>query len=311
VSVFEKGAIRDMKGYGGDIQVRFGSNGTEQSQRYGSIVLTGGDGPDHIHPASLPLDTSLKGVFRSPAAAADADTDSLRVIGLALSSRVAAYLGEGEVRSLGYVPDMDPFWCRGCGNCVEVCEFGAFEMVDDNGFKRSSMKTELCKGCGTCTAYCPTGALSATHASTKSLNSMFDQKGNATFPGRERIVVFACHWSNYAGVDFYNIGRFEIPPEVRVIRVTCAGRLEESMIIKAFSSGADGVIVMGCGEDICHYQFGNRRGMDRMEKARGLLKLLGVAEHRFRVTSIPAWENGKFEDLVKGFAEEIREGKNG
>ena len=44
---------------------------------------------------------------------------------------------------------------------------------------------------------------------------------------------------------------------------------------------------------------------------KGILKLLGVGEHRFRVTSVPAWENGKFEHIVKGFAEEIREGKNG
>jgi|GEM_PF-208577 len=310
-TVFDRGSVGDIRGMSGNIVVRFDSAGPEQSLKYGSVVLTGTDGPGFIHPVTMPLDTSLKGVFRSPDAVKNVNDGSPGVIGLALSSRVAAYLADGEVRSLAYVPEMEPFWCRGCGNCAEICEFGAFEMVDDNGFTRSQMKKEYCKGCGTCTAYCPTGALSATHVSTKSLNSMFGRGGDGQFPGRERIIVFACHWSNYTGVDFYNIGRFEIPPEVRVIRVTCAGRLEESMIIKAFTSGADGVMVMGCGEDICHYQFGNRRGMDRMEKAKGILKLLGVGEHRFRVTSVPAWENGKFEHIVKGFAEEIREGKNG
>jgi heterodisulfide reductase subunit A-like polyferredoxin/coenzyme F420-reducing hydrogenase delta subunit len=310
-TIYERGRVEEFKGYGGDIYVRFFSGDKEISDKFGSLVLTSGEGPGQIHPVTMPVDTSLKGVFRTPHELVNGDTASLSVMGLALSSRVSAYLADGHVRSLGYVPVMEPFWCRGCGNCAEVCEFGAFELVNDNGFTRSHMKQELCKGCGTCVAYCPTGAIGASHTSTRSLNSMFGFRGDGGFPGSGRIIVFACHWSNFAGVDFYNIGRFQIPPEVRVVRVTCAGRLEESMIIKAFSSGASGVMVMGCGEDICHYRFGNRRGMERMEKAKGLLGLLGVGAHRFSVTSIPPWENGKFENLLRDFADEIREGKDG
>ena len=308
VTVYDMGVVRELRGYGGDVHVNFGSDGTEESLKFGSLVLTGQNGPAHLHPVTMPLDTSIKGVFRMSAEQSGDEGESLRTAGLALASRVSAYLAGGQLRSLGYVPVMEPFWCRGCGNCARVCEFGAFEMITEDGFTRSFMKKELCKGCGTCVAYCPTGAIRASHTSNKSLNAMFGQAGDDTFAGRDRIVVFACHWSNFAGVDFYNIGRFQIPPDVRVIRLTCAGRLEESMIIKAFSSGADGVIVMGCGEDICHYQFGNKRGMERMDRVGQLLKLLGVRENRFRVTSIPAWDTGRFETLVNDFAREIREG---
>jgi heterodisulfide reductase subunit A len=230
---------------------------------------------------------------------------------MALSSRVAAYLSDAELRAPAFAPGFDPFWCRGCGTCTEVCEFGAFELGDDSGFMRSRMIRELCRGCGTCAAYCPTGALTASHATNASLDAMFEYLGNGGLPAKDRILVFACHWSNYAGPDFYGRGGFHMPQEVRVIRVTCAGRLEESMIIKAFSSGARGVVVMGCGEDICHYGFGNRRGMDRMERAKELLSLLGIEENRFLVTSVPAWENRKFARMIEEFTETVRAGANG
>ncbi|MFQ6103903.1 MAG: FAD-dependent oxidoreductase [Candidatus Glassbacteria bacterium] len=311
VTVFDSGRVEEVEGNGGDLLVRFFSAGEEKSMKVGSVVLTGKEGPGRLHPVAMPLDTSLKGVFRKPVGEIGDDDKTLTMIGMGLSARVAAYLSDGVVRSFGYRPVMEPFWCRGCGNCAEICEFGAFEMVNDDGFRRSQMWEQLCQGCGTCVAYCPTGAIQAVHTSTKSLNSMFGTRGDGKFPGRERIIVFACHWSNYAGVDFYNIGKFQIPPEVRVIRVTCAGRLEESMVIKAFSCGAAGVVVMGCGEDICHYRFGNSRGMDRMEKAKELLRLLGVGEERLMITNIPAWETGKFESLMKGFVKEVTEHSNG
>jgi NADPH-dependent glutamate synthase beta subunit-like oxidoreductase/coenzyme F420-reducing hydrogenase delta subunit/Na+-translocating ferredoxin:NAD+ oxidoreductase RNF subunit RnfB len=311
VEMLAPGKILEVRSYGGDVLVRSVMGGGEKSLRYGSVVLTGLAAPRSSHPVSLPFDTSQGGVFRSPEGPRPARRERLEMAGMALSSRVAAYLAESELRAPAFAPGYDPFWCRGCGTCTEVCEFGAFELVDDKGFTRSRMIRELCRGCGTCAAYCPTGALSASHATTKSLNSMFTYLGNGRLPARDRIVVFACHWSNYTGTDFYQLGRFKVPPEVRVVRVTCAGRLEESMIIKAFSSGALGVVVMGCGEDICHYRFGNKRGMERMERARELLSLLGIDGNRFMVTSVPAWESGKFQRMIEEFTETVRSGRHG
>lgn len=329
VSVIAAGRPEAVRAYGGHVLVRCVTRGEEKPMRYGAVVLTGEAGPRSSHPVAQPFETSQRGVFRSPPERAregpgwnhsGAGRERLEMIGMALSSKVSAYLSQRELRAAGFAPGFDPFWCRGCGICTEVCEFGAFELVDarpgmipsgDGGFMRSSMIRELCRGCSTCSSYCPTGALAASHASTASLNSMFTYLGNGAFPAGDRIIVFACHWSNYAGADLYSMERFRLPPEVRVVRVTCAGRLEESMIIKAFTSGARGVAVMGCGEEVCHYHFGNKRGRERMERARELLLLLGIERERFLVTDIPAWETDRFQNIMQEFARTVRSGRDG
>ena len=60
-----------------------------------------------------------------------------------------------------------------------------------------------------------------------------------------RIVAFACNWCTYAAADLAGTSRIKYPPNVRVIRVMCSGRVNEFLISKAFAAGADGVLVAG------------------------------------------------------------------
>ncbi|MHB1043564.1 MAG: 4Fe-4S dicluster domain-containing protein [Eubacteriales bacterium] len=43
---------------------------------------------------------------------------------------------------------MDGPLCRGCGLCVEVCEYGARELDPRRGLAR--VREVLCQGCGAC-----------------------------------------------------------------------------------------------------------------------------------------------------------------
>ncbi|MBV1767783.1 MAG: hydrogenase iron-sulfur subunit, partial [Methanobacterium sp.] len=61
-----------------------------------------------------------------------------------------------------------------------------------------------------------------------------------------KIVMFCCNWCSYAGADTAGTARMQYPPNVRVIRVMCSGRIEPQFVFKAFREGADGVIVAGC-----------------------------------------------------------------
>ncbi|MCD4715161.1 MAG: hydrogenase iron-sulfur subunit, partial [Desulfobacterales bacterium] len=38
---------------------------------------------------------------------------------------------------------------------------------------------------------------------------------------------------------------FQYPPNMRIIRVMCSGRINPNFILKAFQMGADGVLVSG------------------------------------------------------------------
>jgi F420-non-reducing hydrogenase iron-sulfur subunit len=60
-----------------------------------------------------------------------------------------------------------------------------------------------------------------------------------------KIVAFVCHWCAYAGADLAGVSRLQYPPNVRLIRVMCTGRLHAGFLLNAFYQGADGVLVSG------------------------------------------------------------------
>ena len=60
-----------------------------------------------------------------------------------------------------------------------------------------------------------------------------------------KIVAFLCNWCSYAGADLAGIGRIQYPPNIRVIRVPCSGRINPLLIIKALRHGADSVLTSG------------------------------------------------------------------
>ncbi len=60
-----------------------------------------------------------------------------------------------------------------------------------------------------------------------------------------KIVAFCCNWCAYAGADLAGLNRMQYPPDVRIIRVPCSGRINPQFVFKAFQKGADGVVVAG------------------------------------------------------------------
>src|ERR1035437_1993855 len=72
-----------------------------------------------------------------------------------------------------------------------------------------------------------------------------------------RIVAFCCHYCAYSSADLAGVMRIQYPPNVRIIRTPCTGRLETEYFMKALENGADGVLVAGCREGGCHFVEGN------------------------------------------------------
>lgn len=58
-----------------------------------------------------------------------------------------------------------------------------------------------------------------------------------------KIVAFCCNWCSYPAADGAGVNRIQYPPNVRIIRVMCGGRVNPSFVLKAFEMGADGVMV--------------------------------------------------------------------
>jgi F420-non-reducing hydrogenase iron-sulfur subunit len=122
-----------------------------------------------------------------------------------------------------------------------------------------------------------------------------------------RIVVFACNWCTYAAVDLAGTSRMQYPPNVRVIRVMCSGRIDPQFVLTAFKQGADGVIVAGCHPPSdCHYISGNIKALRRYTLFRRLLDELGIEKERFRLEWISASEANKWVKVVNEMVEDLK-----
>lgn len=53
-------------------------------------------------------------------------------------------------------------------------------------------------------------------------------------------------------------------PNVIPIRLMCSGMLLPDFVLKAFKTGADGVLVCGCNPGDCHFVEGNYETMRRI-----------------------------------------------
>jgi coenzyme F420-reducing hydrogenase delta subunit len=60
-----------------------------------------------------------------------------------------------------------------------------------------------------------------------------------------KIVAFTCNWCAYAGADLAGLNRLSYPPDVRLVRVPCASRMNPQFVLRAFERGADAVLVSG------------------------------------------------------------------
>lgn len=121
-----------------------------------------------------------------------------------------------------------------------------------------------------------------------------------------KIVGFFCNWCSYTGADLAGTSRTKYPPNVRVIRVMCSGRIDERLILKAFALGADGVLVSGCHPGDCHYQKGNLSARRRVTGIKPFLEAIGIGKDRLRLEWISASEGPKVAETVKSFTETIK-----
>ncbi len=120
------------------------------------------------------------------------------------------------------------------------------------------------------------------------------------------IIGFACNWCCYAGADLAGTSRMKYPPNLRLIRVMCSGRIDPQFILKAFKEGADGIFIGGCHPGDCHYVSGNYKAEKRIDLLKELLAGLGIEPERLELKWVSASEGQIFADAVTAFTERIR-----
>ena len=121
-----------------------------------------------------------------------------------------------------------------------------------------------------------------------------------------RILAFCCNWCSYAGADLAGTSRMQMPPNVRIIRVNCTGRIDVSFILDALYQGADGVLISGCHPGDCHYTSGNLKMESRFTLLKSLLQQAGIAPERVHLQWASAAEGDVFTEGVTKMVERIK-----
>jgi len=122
-----------------------------------------------------------------------------------------------------------------------------------------------------------------------------------------KIIGFLCNWCAYAGADLAGVSRIQYPPNIRIIRVMCSGRIDPTFILEALKDGADGVLVAGCHlPSDCHYMSGNFKALRRIVLLKKVLKDFGIEPQRVRLEWVSASEGDRFAAVVRDMVEEIK-----
>jgi F420-non-reducing hydrogenase iron-sulfur subunit len=121
-----------------------------------------------------------------------------------------------------------------------------------------------------------------------------------------KVVAFFCNWCTYIAADLAGSSRMKIPPNVRVVRVMCSGRVDPQFVLDAFAHGADGVLIGGCHPGDCHYQEGNYKALRRYRLLKRMLAQMGIEEERIRLEWISASEAERFRVVMNDMVEKVR-----
>ncbi len=137
------------------------------------------------------------------------------------------------------------------------------------------------------------------------LENPLETQMSAHDDGAPVILAFCCHYCAFTAADLAGTMRQQYPPNVRIVRFPCTGRLEVNMILRAFLDGADGVLVAGCEPGGCHFIKGNLRAAKRVEHCRKLLEEAGISPERVEMRHIAASQGPLFAETARRFTEKI------
>ncbi len=120
-----------------------------------------------------------------------------------------------------------------------------------------------------------------------------------------RVVIFTCNWNAHESLQEAGRQHLSLPSGVRPLKLDCLGQVGSSAILKAFEKGADGVMLVGCSPEECHYEFGSRRAAELFEEVRQVARLLGFRDEQLAFHQVHAGEGAGLIEKVRAFVTQV------
>lgn len=248
------------------------------------------------HPKLQPVDAATRGIFYAGCTEGPKDIKESVTQASAASARAIRLMHDGKIVTEPITSEIIIEKCTSCGKCAEVCPYNAIT-VDKQKKIPAQVNSAACAGCGTCAAECVFDAITMNHFTDAQLMNQVDAMLE-TNPDT-KILAFACNWCSYAGADYAGVSRLQYPPNVRLIRTMCSGRVDEKFIWEGFEKGAPVVLVSGCHFGDCHYIDANHWTEKRVQKVHKRMEQLGIRPERLQLKWISAAEGIIFADFMK------------
>jgi coenzyme F420-reducing hydrogenase delta subunit/glycine cleavage system H lipoate-binding protein/Pyruvate/2-oxoacid:ferredoxin oxidoreductase delta subunit len=189
--------------------------------------------------------------------------------------------------------------CVFCLTCYRFCPHGAITW--DN---RAVINELACQGCGICASQCPNDAIQVLNCTDEQVSAQLTAFDPQISP---RIVAFMCRnsaWEAYQSAVKQHAA--SLPLGFSPIKVPCAGKVDPDYLLKAFTSGADGVLVLSCPQDNCKSTHGNVCAEWGVEQAQEMLAEAGIDPGRLLFHSLAANAPGDFMDAVDELMANLR-----
>lgn len=114
-----------------------------------------------------------------------------------------------------------------------------------------------------------------------------------------KILALVCTYCTYTAADMAGSMRLQYPPNVRVVKLLCTGRVDINHLLEAFLAGWDAVMVSGCEIGDCHFLEGNLRAKERVAHAKTLIEEAGLEPERLEMFHIGASDAPKWAEAVE------------
>ncbi len=272
------------------------NSGTGQLAKMLGIDL----GPDNFflerHHKLRPVDTKMEGIYLAGCAVGPKDIRETTVETMATASKVATFLGKGEISLSPEKAHIIQEKCNNCGECISSCPYKAIESTA-KGVKINSIS---CTGCGICMPKCPAEAIDLKQSTNEELTAQI--QGTCEGDGdKPRILAFLEKTTAYGSADLAGQTRIQYTPDVRIIAVPSTGRVGLKQVLTSFATGADGLIFIE-GDDSPFREDGVRDHVNSMKKE---LSKFGIESLRLvsMTTTLPQFD--KVVNLFQTFDERM------
>ncbi len=120
-----------------------------------------------------------------------------------------------------------------------------------------------------------------------------------------KIILFLCSWGPHEAYQALQDRAAAIPPEIKMVRIPCTGRISKSLLFKAFEMGADGVALVGCESGTCRYGTGTANAQNNVTDTRGILDLIGLGQERLQLATYMPEQSQELLAFLTTFRDQI------